>query len=41
MIDMALKNLGARKARSTLCIIAVMVSVYLNGSAATMNNWMY
>ena len=41
MIDMALKNLGARKARSTLCIIAVMVSVYLNGSVATMNNWMY
>jgi putative ABC transport system permease protein len=41
MVDIALKNLGARKARSALCVIAVMVCVYLNGSAAAMNNWMY
>lgn len=41
MFDVALKNLWARKTRSILCILAVMVSVFLNGSAATMNNWMY
>jgi putative ABC transport system permease protein len=41
MLDVAIKNLWARKARSILCILAVMVSVYLNGSTATMNNWMY
>jgi putative ABC transport system permease protein len=41
MLDVALKNLWARKARSILCVLAVMVSVYLNGSTTTMNNWMY
>lgn len=41
MLDVAFKNLWARKTRSILCILAVMVSVYLNGSTATMNNWMY
>ena len=41
MFDVAFKNLGARKTRSILCILAVVVSVYLNGSTATMNNWMY
>ena len=41
MFDVAFKNLWARKTRSILCILAVMVSVYLNGSTATMNNWMY
>jgi putative ABC transport system permease protein len=41
MIDMAFKNLLARKARSVLCILAVMVSVYLNGSTMTMVDWMY
>jgi len=41
MFDVAFKNLWARKTRSVLCILAVMVSVFLNGSTATMNNWMY
>jgi len=41
MFDIAFKNLGARKTRSILCVLVVMVSVYLNGSTATMNNWMY
>ena len=41
MFDVASKNLWARKTRSVLCILAVMVSVFLNGSTATMNNWMY
>jgi len=41
MIDVAFKNLWARKTRSILCILAVVVSVYLNGSTATMNNRMY
>ena len=41
MFDVAFKNLGARKIRSILCILAVVVSVYLNGSTLTMNNWMY
>ena len=41
MFDVAFKNLWSRKTRSILCILAVMVSVYLNGSTLTMNNWMY
>lgn len=41
MVDLAFRNVLARKTRSLLCILAVMVSVYLNGSTATMNNWMY
>lgn len=41
MLDVAFKNLWARKTRSILCIMAVVVSVYLNGSTATMNRWMY
>lgn len=41
LFDIALKNLRARKTRSILCTLAVMVSVYLNGSTRTMNNWMY
>ena len=41
MIDVAFKNLWARKTRSILCILAVVVSVYLNGTTATMNNRMY
>jgi putative ABC transport system permease protein len=41
VFDIALKNLWARKTRSILCILAVIVSVFLNGSTATMNNWMY
>jgi len=41
MLDVACKNLWARKTRSVLCILAVMVSVFLNGSTAAMNNWMY
>ncbi len=41
MLDVAFKNLWARRTRSVLCILAVMVSVYLNGSTQTMNNWMY
>lgn len=41
MVDLAFKNILARKTRSFLCILAVMVSVYLNGSTTTMNNWMY
>jgi len=41
MFDVAFKNLWARKTRSVLCILAVIVSVFLNGSTATMNNWMY
>jgi putative ABC transport system permease protein len=41
MFDVAFKNLWARKTRSILCILAVVVAVYLNGSTATMNNWMY
>ena len=41
MFDVAIKNLWARKTRSMLCVLAVMVSVFLNGSTATMNNWMY
>lgn len=41
MLDVAFKNLWSRKTRSILCALAVMVSVYLNGSTLTMNNWMY
>ena len=41
MINIAFKNLMARRARSFLCVLAVMVSVFLNGSTATMNTWMY
>jgi len=41
MVDLAFKNILARKTRSLLCVLAVMVSVYLNGSTATMNDWMY
>jgi len=41
MVDVAFKNLWTRRTRSILCILAVMVSVYLNGSTATMNKWMY
>lgn len=41
MFDIAFKNLWARKSRSFLTILAILVSVYLNGSTATMNNWMY
>ena len=41
MIDVAFRNLWVRKTRSMLCILAVMIAVYLNGSTATMNNWMY
>lgn len=41
MIDVAFKNLLARKTRSIMCILAVVVSVYLNGTTATMNNRMY
>lgn len=41
MFDVAFKNLWARKTRSVLCILAVVVSVFLNGSTAAMNNWMY
>jgi len=41
MVDIAFKNLLARKTRSILCILAVVVSVYLNGTTATMNNRMY
>lgn len=41
MFNLALKNLWARKSRSFLTILAILVSVYLNGSTATMNNWMY
>lgn len=41
MLDLVFKNILARKTRSLLCILAVMVSVYLNGSTQTMNNWMY
>jgi putative ABC transport system permease protein len=41
MFDVACKNLFARTTRSILCVLAVMVSVFLNGSTATMNNWMY
>ncbi len=41
MIDIAFKNLWVRKTRSILCILAVVVSVYLNGTTATMNNRMY
>lgn len=41
MLSMAYKNLISRKTRSFLCIIAIIVSVYLNGSTATMNKWMY
>jgi putative ABC transport system permease protein len=41
MFDVAFKNLLARKTRSILCVLAVMVSVFLNGSTAAMNNWMY
>jgi len=41
MLDIVVKNIGARKIRTTLCILAVMVSVFLNGTTLTMNNWMY
>lgn len=41
MIHMAFKNIISRKMRSVLCIIAIMVCVFLNGSTATMNQWMY
>lgn len=41
MLDVVIKNLGARKVRSALCILAAMVSVFLNGTTLTMNNWMY
>ena len=41
MIDFAFRNLWIRKTRSILCILAVMIAVFLNGSIATMNNWMY
>jgi len=41
MLDIVVKNLGERKMRSLLCILAVMVSVFLNGTTLTMNNWMY
>ncbi len=32
MIDLAFKNILARKTRSFLCVLAVMISFYLNGS---------
>lgn len=41
MLDLVIKNIGARKIRSTLCILAVIVSVFLNGTTLTMNKWMY
>jgi len=41
MLDLVFKNLWARKTRSILCILAVMVSVFLNGTTLTMNRWMY
>jgi len=41
MLDVVFKNLWARKTRSILCILAVMVSVFLNGTTLTMNKWMY
>ncbi len=41
VLDIAFKNLRARKTRSILCILAVMVSVFLNGTTLTMNKWMY
>ncbi len=41
MIKMVLGNLRGHSGRSILCVLAVMVSVYLNGTTATMNNRMY
>jgi len=41
MLDVVFKNLWVRKTRSILCILAVMVSVFLNGTTLTMNKWMY
>ncbi|MCJ7533698.1 MAG: ABC transporter permease [Anaerolineales bacterium] len=41
MLDIAIKNLGARKARSILCILAVLAGVFLVGTTITMNKWMY
>lgn len=41
MLDVVFKNLWARKMRSALCVLAVMVSVFLNGTTLTMNKWMY
>jgi len=41
MILMAFKNIFSRGLRSILCVVAIMVCVYLNGTTATMNKWMY
>jgi putative ABC transport system permease protein len=41
MIDIAIKNLGTRKVRTLLCILAVLAGVFLVGVTLVMNDWMY
>ena len=41
MIDIAIKNLGTRKVRTFLCILAVLAGVFLVGVTLVMNDWMY
>ena len=41
MLDIAIKNICARKARSILCILAVLAGVFLVGTTIAMNKWMY
>ncbi len=41
MIDIAIRNLGVRKVRSALCVLAVVAGVFLVGATLVMNNWMY
>jgi putative ABC transport system permease protein len=41
VIDLAIRNLGARKVRSTLCALAIVAGVFLIGVTLVMNTWMY
>ncbi len=41
MIDMAFKNLAARKARTILCMLTILAGVFLVGTTIVMNKWMY
>jgi putative ABC transport system permease protein len=41
VIDLAIRNLGARKVRSSLCALAIVAGVFLVGVTLVMNAWMY
>jgi len=40
MLDIVLHNLGTRKVRTFLCMLAVLAGVFLIGVTIVMNNWM-